>query len=55
VNRGSCVIMKVDRPLLDYPTCVHRLYFSLAAMKRDFQAGCIPIIELDACFFEGDL
>jgi hypothetical protein len=37
INQDSCVMMKVERPLLDHPTCVHRLYFSLAAMKRGFE------------------
>jgi hypothetical protein len=27
-NRGSCVMMKVDRPLPNHPACFHRLYFS---------------------------
>jgi hypothetical protein len=53
INQGSCVMMKVERPLLDHPTCFHRLYFSLAAMKRGFRAGCRPIIGIDACFLKG--
>jgi hypothetical protein len=52
-NRGSCVMMKVERPLPDHPACFHRLYLSLAAMKRGFRAGCRPIIGLDACFLKG--
>ncbi|XP_059435360.1 uncharacterized protein LOC132168246 [Corylus avellana] len=52
-NRGSCVMMKVDRPLPDHPACFQRLYFSLAAMKKGFRAGCRPIIELNRCFLKG--
>jgi hypothetical protein len=43
-------MMKVERLLPDCPACFHRLYFSLATMKRGFRAGCRPIIGLDACF-----
>jgi hypothetical protein len=50
MNRGSCVMMKVDRPLPDHPTCFHRLYFFFAAMKKGFRAGCKPIIGLDGFF-----
>jgi zinc finger SWIM domain-containing protein 3 len=52
-NQGSCLMMKVERHLPDHPACFHRLYFSLAAMKRGFQAGCWPIIGLDGCFLKG--
>jgi hypothetical protein len=52
-NVGSCVMMKVDRPLPDIPTKFQLLYLSLAAMKRGFLAGCRPIIGLDACFLKG--
>jgi hypothetical protein len=51
-NQGSCLMMKVERPLPDHPTCFHRLYFSLAAMKKGFRAGCRPIIGLDGCFLK---
>jgi hypothetical protein len=47
------VMIKVERPLLDRPACFHRLYFSLAAMKRGFRVGCKPIIGLDACYLKG--
>ncbi|XP_059435398.1 uncharacterized protein LOC132168430 [Corylus avellana] len=53
MNRGSCVMMKVDRPLPDHPACFQRLYFSLAAMKKGFRAGCMPFIGLDGCFLKG--
>jgi hypothetical protein len=52
-NRDSCVLMKVERPLPDYPTKFHRLYFSIAAIKRGFLTSCRPIIGLDACFLKG--
>jgi hypothetical protein len=53
MNRGSCVMMKIDRPLPNHPACFHRLYFSLAAMKKGFRASCRPIISLDGFFFKG--
>jgi hypothetical protein len=52
-NAGSCVMMKIERPLPDIPRKFQRLYFSLAAMKRGFLAGCRPIISLDGCFLKG--
>jgi hypothetical protein len=52
-NVGSCVMMKVDRPLPDIPAKFKRLYLSLAAMKRGFLVGCHPIIGLDGCFLKG--
>jgi len=52
-NIGSCVMMKIERPLPDKPAKFQRLYFSLAAMKSGFLAGCRPIIGLDGCFLKG--
>jgi hypothetical protein len=52
-NASSCVMMKIERPLPDIPGKFQRLYFSLAAMKRGFLAGCRPIIGLDGCFLKG--
>jgi hypothetical protein len=52
-NGGSCVLMKVQRPLLERTTKFHRFYFSLAAIKRCFLASCRPIIRLDGCFRNG--
>jgi hypothetical protein len=52
-NIDSCVIMKIERPLLNKPTKFQRLYFSLAAMKSGFLAGGRPIIGLDGCFLKG--
>jgi hypothetical protein len=52
-NVGSCVMMKVDRPLPDIPAKFQRLYLSLATMKRGFLAGCRPIIGLDGYFLKG--
>jgi hypothetical protein len=52
-NVGSCVMMKVDRPLPDILTKFQQLYLSLAALKRGFLAGCRPIIGLDGCFLKG--
>jgi hypothetical protein len=50
---GSCVLMKVERPLPECLAKFQRLYFSLAAMKRGFIVGCRPIIGLDGCFLKG--
>ena len=33
MNWGSCVMMKVERPLPNHLACFHRLYFSLPATK----------------------
>jgi hypothetical protein len=33
-NKGSCVLMKVERPNLGVPPKFQRLYISLAAMKK---------------------
>jgi hypothetical protein len=52
-NVGSCVMMKVDRPLPDILTKFQQLYLSLAALKRGFLADCRPIIGLDGCFLKG--
>jgi hypothetical protein len=52
-NIGSCVMMKIERSLPDKPAKFQRLYFSLAAMKSGFLAGCRPIIGLDGCFLKG--
>jgi hypothetical protein len=41
-NQVSCLMMKVERPLPDHPAYFHRLYFSLAAMKRGFRAVVGP-------------
>jgi hypothetical protein len=52
-NAGSCVMMKIERSLPDIPGKFQMLYFSLAAMKKGFLAGCRPIIGLDGCFLKG--
>jgi hypothetical protein len=36
MNRGSCVMMKIDRSLPNHSACFHRLYFFLATMKKGF-------------------
>jgi hypothetical protein len=52
-NVGSCVMIKVDRPVPDIPAKFQRLYLSLATMKSGFLASCRPIIGLDGCFLKG--
>jgi hypothetical protein len=52
-NIGSCIMMKLERPIPDLPAKFQRLYFSLSAMKIGFMSGCRPIIGLDGCFLKG--
>jgi hypothetical protein len=52
-NIGSCLMMKLERPLPDLQAKFQRLYFSLVAIKSGFLAGCTPIIDLDGCFLKG--
>jgi hypothetical protein len=52
-NKGSCVMMKVDKPNPHVPPKFGRLYFSLAAMKKGFLDGCRLVIGVDGCFLKG--
>jgi hypothetical protein len=52
-NPGSCVMIKVEKPNPDLPAKFHRLYMSIAAMKKWFLEGCRPVISLDGCFLKG--
>jgi hypothetical protein len=52
-NVGSCLILMVERPMLEVPCRFQRLYVSLAAMKNGFRAGCRPVVGVDACFLKG--
>ncbi|XP_062177170.1 uncharacterized protein LOC133882086 [Alnus glutinosa] len=52
-NKGSCVMMKVERPTPNSEPLFQRLYMSLAAMKQGFLEGCRPVIGLDGCFLKG--
>ncbi|XP_062164908.1 uncharacterized protein LOC133871483 [Alnus glutinosa] len=52
-NPGSCVMIKVEKTNPNLPTKFHRLYMSLAAMKKWFLEGCRPVIGLDGCFLKG--
>jgi len=36
INPGSCVVMKVDRPVLEVNPKFIRMYCSLTAMKKGF-------------------
>jgi len=51
-NRGSVVLMKVERPCLEVPPKFHRLYMSFAAMKKGFIDGCRPVIGVDGFFLK---
>jgi hypothetical protein len=51
-NRGSAVLMKVERPCPEIPPKFHRLYMSFAAMKKGFLDGCRPVIGVDGCFLK---
>jgi len=52
-NPGSCVMLKVEKTNPNLPAKFHRLYMSLAAMKKGFLEGCRPVIGLDGCFLKG--
>jgi hypothetical protein len=52
-NKGSCVMIKVDRPNPHVAPKFGRLYFSLPAMKKGFLDGCRPVIGVDECFLKG--
>jgi hypothetical protein len=52
-NKGSCVMMKVERPTSASEPMFQRLYMSLAAMKQGFLEGCRSVISLDGCFLKG--
>ncbi|XP_062147750.1 uncharacterized protein LOC133856711 [Alnus glutinosa] len=52
-NKGSCAMMKVERPTPDSEPMLQRLYMSLPAMKQGFLEGCRPVIGLDGCFLKG--
>ncbi|KAG8380808.1 hypothetical protein BUALT_Bualt06G0055000 [Buddleja alternifolia] len=49
-NPGSQILLRMkegaESPVFD------KMYFSLAAMKNGFLAGCRPIIQLDGCFLK---
>jgi hypothetical protein len=52
-NPGSCVMLKVEKKNPNLPAKFHRLYMSLAAIKKGFLEGCRPVIGLDGCFLKG--
>jgi hypothetical protein len=52
-NRGSCMLMKVERPSLKVSPTFQRLYMSLAACKDGFRQACRPVIGVDGCFIKG--
>ncbi|XP_062152008.1 uncharacterized protein LOC133860409 [Alnus glutinosa] len=52
-NPGSCVMLKFEKTNPNLPAKFHRLYMSLAAMKKGFLEGCRPVIGLDGCFLKG--
>jgi hypothetical protein len=54
-NKGSCVMIKVDKPDPYVAPKFGRLYFSFATMKNGFLDGCRPVIGMDGCFLKGPL
>jgi hypothetical protein len=52
-NPGSCVMIKVEKTNPNLPAKFHRLFMSLAAMKKWFLEGYWPVIGLDGCFLKG--
>jgi hypothetical protein len=53
INRGSTMLMKVERPTLDVPPTFQRLYMSLAACNEGFKRACRPVIGVDGYFLKG--
>jgi len=53
MNRGSTMLMKVERPTLYVTPTFQRLYMSLAVCKEGFKRACRPVIGVDGCFFKG--
>jgi len=53
MNRGSTLLMKVERPTLDVPPTFQRLYMSLVACNEGFKRACRPVIGVDGCFLKG--
>jgi hypothetical protein len=51
-NPGSCVMIKVEKTNPNLPAKFHRLFMSLAAMKKWFLEGYWPVIGLDGCFLK---
>jgi hypothetical protein len=54
-NKGSCLIIKVDRPNPHVPPKFGRLYFFLAEVKKGFLVGCRLVIGVDGYFLKGPL
>jgi hypothetical protein len=52
-NRGSTMLMKIERPTLDVPPTFQRLYMSLVACKDGFRHACRLVIGVDGCFLKG--
>ncbi|XP_059450972.1 uncharacterized protein LOC132181751 [Corylus avellana] len=52
-NKGTCIMMKVERPNPNLPPRFQRLYLSLATMKKGFIEGYKLIIGVDGCFLKG--
>jgi hypothetical protein len=52
-NRGSTMLMKIERPTLDVPPTFLWLYMSLTACKDSFRQACRPVISVDGCFLKG--
>jgi hypothetical protein len=50
---GSCLILMVERSMLEVPCRFQRLYVSLAAMKNAFKERCRFVVGVDACFLKG--
>jgi hypothetical protein len=46
-------MIKVEKTNPNLSAKFHRLYMSLAAMKKGFLEGCRPTIGLDGCFLKG--
>lgn len=52
-NRGSIMVMKVERPTLNVSPTFQMLYMSLAACNEGFRKTCRHVIGVDGCFLKG--
>ncbi|KAG8380766.1 hypothetical protein BUALT_Bualt06G0050200 [Buddleja alternifolia] len=49
-NPGSLILLRMKEGA--EPPVFDKMYFSLAAMKNGFLAGCKPVLQLDECFLK---
>ncbi|KAG8490703.1 hypothetical protein CXB51_013763 [Gossypium anomalum] len=52
-NRGSTIEIKIERLAPRFPPLFQRFYTCFDDLRRDFLAGCRPILGLDECYLKG--